>query len=99
MIRSRPELREEDGHDHQRADPASVRAAFQGQEGGLTHAQGAFMYELIEDATWEPWEEPIPPELLKRITAEAIRNGRTPSEELNYLILVTMGMIPPTQTH
>jgi hypothetical protein len=57
------------------------------------------MLEPIEDDTWVPLDEPIPPELVEPLKAAAMRNGRTFNEELTYQLMVKRGWLKPAQTH
>jgi hypothetical protein len=57
------------------------------------------MLEPIEDDTWVPLEEPLPPDLLKALQAAAHLNDRTLSEEFSYRLMVKLGKLRPSQTH
>jgi len=57
-----------------------------------------FMIEPRETETWIPCDDMLMPELAERLRADAIRNGRTPSEELNYQLMVKMGLMRPSRT-
>jgi len=57
------------------------------------------MLEPIEDDTWVPLDDPIPPHLVEPLRAAARQNGRTLNEEVNYRMMVGLGLLRPSRTH